>query len=225
MRYGKILAGLAILTLPAGTVLADGALPGRTKASIRGEYVEARTCAVWIGSCFANGEVNLMGKNAIVGWTVTEGSWDGVTLDGLKIVAVLNAEGTLQTKYEGKVTSIAYVDKKATEAQASALVAMAKALAPDHLGDVRKVERRNITSARKGIEATLVVEKELQLKTQAVCVCDQASCNAYLFYPAFSKSTEVESAKTIAHSFEGEGLGVRWSDPERQSAMVGTFAK
>ena len=221
MKHGKILAGLAVLTLSAGTVLADG----DRKSSIRGEYVEARTCAVWIGSCFANGEVNLLGKNAIVGWKVTEGSWDGTALDGLKIVAVLNAEGTLHTKYEGKVSSIVFVDAKATDRQADALVAMAKSLAPDHLADVRKIERRNITSCRKGIEATLVVEKELQLKTKAVCICDQASCNAYLFYPAFSKSTEVESAKTVAHWYDGEGLGVRWSDPERQSAMVGTFSR
>lgn len=221
MKHAKILAGLAILTISAGTVLADG----DKKPTIRGEYVEARTCAVWIGSCFANGEVNLMGKNAVVGWSVTEGSWDGQKLDGLKIVAVLDAEGTLQTKYEGKVTSIAFVDKNATDAQASALVAMAKALAPDHLSGLRKTERKEITSARQGIEATLTVEKELQLKTKAICVCDQASCNAYLFYPAFSKSTQVESAKTVSHSYEGEALGVRWSDPERQGAMVGTFEK
>jgi hypothetical protein len=220
MKHGKILAGLAILAISAGTVLADG-----DRKSIRGEYVEARTCAVWIGSCFANGEVNLMGKNAIVGWSVTEGSWDGVALDGLKIVAVLNAEGTLHTKYEGKVNSIAFVDKNATDAQAAALLAMAKALAPDHLSDIRKIERKAITSSRKGIEATLTVEKELQLKTKAICVCDQASCNAYLFYPAFSASTQVESAKTVTHSFEGDALGVRWSDPERQGAMVGTFAR
>jgi hypothetical protein len=221
MKHAKILAGLAILTISAGTVLADG----DKKTTIRGEYVEARTCAVWIGSCFANGEVNLMGKNAVVGWSVTEGSWDGEKLDGLKIVAVLDAEGTLQTKYEGKVSSIAFVDKKATDAQAAALVAMAKALAPDHLSNLKTTERKDITSARQGIEATLTVEKVLQLKTKAICLCDQASCNAYLFYPSFSKSTQVESAKTVAHSYEGEGLGVRWSDPERQGAMVGTFEK
>jgi hypothetical protein len=221
MKHAKILAGLAILAVSAGTVLADG----DTKPTIRGEYVEARTCAVWIGSCFANGEVNLLGKNAIVGWSVTEGSWDGVKLDGLKIVAVLDSEGTLQTKYEGKVKSIAFVDKNATDAQATALVAMAKALAPDHLSNLGKTERKEITSKRQGIEATLTVEKELQLKTKAICTCDQASCNAYLFYPAFSKSTQVESAKTDAHSYQGEGLGVRWSDPERQGAMVGTFEK
>lgn len=220
MKYAKILAGLAILAISAGTLLADGDRKG-----VRGEYVEARTCAVWIGSCFANGEVNLLGKNAVVGWSVTEGSWDGVAVDGLKVVAVLNAEGTLHTKYEGKVSAVIYVDKNATEAQAAALVAMAKALAPDHLGDVRKVERKAIAFSRKGVEAAVTVDKEVQVKTAPVCLCDKASCNAYLFYPAFSKSTEVESAKSLAHSYQGESLGVRWSDPERQSAMVGTFAK
>ena len=217
MKHGMILAVLAIF---AGTLHADG-----EKTIVRGEYIEARTCAVWIGSCFANGEVNLMGKNAVVGWSVKEGSWDGVSVDGLKIVAVLDAEGTLQTRYEGKVSSIVFVDKNATESQAKALLAMAKALAPDHLSDVRKVERREIAHSRKGIEATLTVEKEIQVKTKALCLCDQASCNAYLFYPSFSKSTEVESAKTVSHSYQGDQLGVRWSDPERQSAMVGTFAK
>lgn len=217
MKHGMI---LAILAISAGTVNADG-----DRSTVRGEYLEARTCAVWIGSCFANGEVNLMGKNAVVGWSVTAGSWDGVSLDGLKIVAVLNAEGTLQTRYEGKVSSIVFVDKSAGEAQEKALLSMAKALAPDHLSDIRKVERREIAHSRKGIEATLTVEKEIQVKTKAICLCDQASCNAYLFYPSFSKSAEVESAKTIAHSYQGEQLGVRWSDPERQSAMVGTFAK
>jgi hypothetical protein len=217
MKHAMI---LALLAISAGTLHADG-----DKSSVRGEYVEARTCAVWIGSCFANGEVNLMGKNAIVGWAVKEGSWNGVSLDGLKIVAVLNAEGTLHTKYEGKVSSIVFVDKNAKECQAKALVEMAKALAPDHLTDIRKVERREIAHSRKGIEATLTVEKEIQVKTKAICLCDQASCNAYLFYPSFSKSAEVESAKTVAHSYDGEQLGVRWSDPERQSAMVGTFAK
>lgn len=217
MKHGMI---LAILAISAGTLNADG-----DRTAVRGEYIEARTCAVWIGSCFANGEVNLMGKNAVVGWSVSKGSWDGVSVDGLKIVAVLNAEGTLHTKYEGKVTSVVFVDKKATCAQEKALVAMAKALAPDHLSDVRKIERKAIDYSRKGIEATLTVEKEIQVKTKALCLCDQASCNAYLFYPAFSKSAEVESAKTVAHSYQGEDLGVRWSDPERQSAMVGTFAK
>src|SRR5437868_1450234 len=219
MKYGSMLAGLAILAV-SGTSVADG-----EKTAVRGEYVEARTCAVWTGSCFANGEVNLLGKNAVVGWAVSRGSWDGVSIDGLKIIAVLNAEGTLHTKYEGKVTSVVFVDKSASEAQAAALVAMAKALAPDHLATITKTERKAITFSRKGIEATLTAEKELQVKTEAICTCDSTACHAYLFYPAVSASTEVESAKAVAHRYQGDALGgIRWSDPDRQSAMVGTFS-
>lgn len=218
MKHGLM---LAILILSGSALSADG-----DRFAIRGEYVEARTCAVWTGSCFANGEVNLMGKNAVVGWSVTEGSWDGVKLDGLKIAAVLNAEGTLHTKYEGKVTSVVYVDKKATCEQRKALTSMARALAPDHMAHVTKMVRTEISFARKGIEATLTADKEFQVKTEAICHCDSTSCHAYLFYPAVSKATEVESAKAVANAYQGEALGgIRWSDPDRQSAMVGTFAK
>jgi hypothetical protein len=220
MKHGKTLAALAILAVSSGAVLADG-----DAVRIRGEYIEARTCSVWVGSCFSNGEANLLGKNAILGWSVTEGSWNGEKLDGLKLVAVINAEGTLQTKYEGKVGAVVFVDKTATAKQADALVAMAKELAPEHLSNVAKVEKRAIAFSRKGVEATLTADSELRVKTGPICHCDSTACHAYLVYPAFSKSTEVECAKAEANNYKGEGLGVRWSDPDRPSAMVGTFAK
>jgi hypothetical protein len=220
MMHGKILAGLAILALSAGTVLADG-----DAVKIRGEYLEARTCSVWVGSCFSNSEANLIGKNAILSWAVGEGSWNGQKLDGLKIVALLNSEGTLQTKYEGKIGAIVFVDRTATPKQAEALVALAKELAPDHLGCISKVEKRAIEFTRKGLEATVTSGNDLRVKTGPICRCDSTECHAYLVYPAFSKSTQVECAKAEANQYKGEELGVRWSDPDRPSAMVGTFAK
>ena len=220
MKHLKILSGLAILGLSAGTVLADG-----EAVRVRGEYVEARTCSVWVGSCFSNSEANLIGKNAVLAWSVQEGAWKGEKLDGLKIVAILSSEGTLQTKYEGKVGAVVFVDRTATPKQADALVAMAKDLAPDHLKNVLKVEARAIEFARKGLEATVTSGSEVRVKTGPICRCDSTECHAYLVYPAFSPSTKVECAKTEANNYKGEELGVRWSDPDRNSAMVGTFAK
>jgi len=220
MKHGKILMGLAMLAFSAGTGMADG-----DAVKVRGEYVEARTCSVWVGSCFSNSEANLIGKNAILAWSVKEGSWIGEKLDGLKVVALLSSEGTLQTKYEGKVGAILFVDRTATAKQADALVAMAKELAPDHLKNVLKVEQRAIEFARKGAEATVTSGSEVRVKTGPICRCDSTECHAYLVYPAFSKSTEVECAKAEANNYKGEDLGVRWSDPDRNSAMVGTFAK
>ena len=220
MKHGTILAGLAILSLSAGTVRADG-----DAVRIRGEYVEARTCSVWVGSCFSNSEANLVGKNAILAWSVREGSWNGEKLDGLRIVALLSAEGTLQTKYEGKIGAVVFVDRTATPKQADALVAMARELAPEHLGAISKVDRRAIEFTRKGLEASVTSGAELRVKTGPICRCDSTECHAYLVYPALCPSTQVECAKAEANQYKGEDLGVRWSDPDRPSAMVGTFAK
>src|SRR5262245_6364135 len=128
MTYGKILAGLLAAVLCAGVAPALS-----NDAVVQGEYLEARTCDVWTGPCFSNSEINLTGKNAVAGWVVTRGTWKGTALDGLKVVAALKSEGTLHTEHQGKVEAVLFVDEKATDEQARALVSLARTLAPDHL--------------------------------------------------------------------------------------------
>src|SRR5206468_4908959 len=64
-------------------------------AELTGKYVEARTCDVYTAPCFANAEMNLAGKHAVMGWRVDQGAVDGVKLDGLSVVAVVAASDTL----------------------------------------------------------------------------------------------------------------------------------
>ena len=35
-------------------------------ANISGDYLEARTCSVYVGPCFANAEMGLAGKEALM---------------------------------------------------------------------------------------------------------------------------------------------------------------
>ena len=70
-------------------------------AGITGQYIEARTCDVWTGPCFANAEMNLGGKHALMGWKVEKGDLDNVRLDGLGVVAVVAASDTLGLKQTG----------------------------------------------------------------------------------------------------------------------------
>ena len=49
------LAALAVLILAAPA----------PAANLTGRYVEARTCDIWTGPCFANAEMNLTGKHAV----------------------------------------------------------------------------------------------------------------------------------------------------------------
>ena len=55
--------------------------------NITGNYMEARTADTYTGPCFANGEVDINGKEAVFGWKINNGSWKGVSLQGLGVVA------------------------------------------------------------------------------------------------------------------------------------------
>src|ERR1019366_10573882 len=71
-----------------------------TAQQIQGDYLETRSADVYTGQCFANGEVNLVGNEAILAWHVRSGSWDGVQLQGLTVAAAVRANGTLGDPYE-----------------------------------------------------------------------------------------------------------------------------
>src|SRR5437588_3075131 len=95
-------------------------------AGLNGQYVEARTCDVWTGPCFANAEMNLTGKNAVMAWKVDKGTIDGVRLDGLAVAAVVSASDTLGLTQTGPAKAVLMVDDKANAAQRAALVRLAK---------------------------------------------------------------------------------------------------
>src|SRR4051812_33183671 len=121
---------------PMTALLLSALLVSDSSAGVRGQYVEARTCDVFTGSCFAHADTGLTGKNAVMAWKIDGGAVNGVKLDGLGVVAVLSTTDTLGLKQSGPGRSVLLVDDKATTAQRDALVAFAKAQAGKLLGEV-----------------------------------------------------------------------------------------
>src|SRR5262245_6133098 len=90
------------------------AVTGQVNASgVTGQYVEARTCDIWTGPCFANAEMNISGKNAVLAWKVDKGTFEGIDLSGLGVVAVVTASDTLGLDQTGPARAVVLVDKKA----------------------------------------------------------------------------------------------------------------
>src|SRR5207237_5330372 len=110
-----LLAAVALLALTAPL----------SAAGITGTYIEARTCDVWTGPCFANAEMNLGGKHAVLGWQVEKGDFNGVSLNGLGVVAVVAASDTLGLQQTGTSKAVLIVDSRANAAQREALVKLA----------------------------------------------------------------------------------------------------
>jgi Protein of unknown function (DUF1326) len=121
---------------------------------ISGDYLEARTADVYTGPCFANSEMDLVGKQAVVAWRVRQGGWQGVPLDGLAVVAAVRAAKTLGDPFGGPpdAAALIVVDRRATPAQRDALVAFARSMAPDLLSSIVAVERAPIEMAVGGGE-------------------------------------------------------------------------
>src|SRR6059058_6390047 len=78
-----VLSSLTIATLAA------------RPASITGTYVEARTAEVFAGACVMNGEAATTGREALLAWKVDRGQLNGVSLDGLAVVAAIAADTNL----------------------------------------------------------------------------------------------------------------------------------
>src|SRR5262249_38069747 len=106
------------------------------RADVKGQYVEARTCDVYTGPCFANADTGLAGRHAVLAWKVEQGTVSGTKLDGLGVVAVVATRETLGLKQVLPGKAVLIVDEKATPEQRKALVAFAKAQGGVLLEDV-----------------------------------------------------------------------------------------
>src|SRR5947207_16019357 len=89
MRYGTMIPRTFFLIALAFLFCASA------EAQIAGDYLESRSADVYTGQCFANGEVGLTGDQAILEWHIHSGSWDGLKLDGISVVAGVTANATL----------------------------------------------------------------------------------------------------------------------------------
>src|SRR5438132_4219380 len=196
-------------------------------AGISGQYIEARTCEVWTGPCFANSEMNLTGKHAVMGWKVDKGAFDKVALDGLSVVAIVAASDTLGLDQTGPGKAVLIVDSKATKEQRLALIAMARKQAGDLLKNVVRVESANIelctTGCSEGGCARLEAGKA-HIETRCLDSHHDKVCgNETNFYPPLAKNVKATAAVATKHGFAGQGFDATWTEQERRGAYVGSF--
>jgi hypothetical protein len=217
---------MAYLTL-AALSFAVAAVPANS-ASIQGLYVEARTCDVWTGPCFANADFNLTGKNAVLAWRVDRGSLDNVSLDGLGVVAVISASDTLGLEQTGAGRALLIVDSQASPAQREALIRLARQQAGKLLQNIVAVQnaRVELNSCHcKGEACAELQAGAVKVKTRCLDADHDKACgNETAFYPPLARGVNVRPAAAVENVFAGTGLTETWSDFDRRGAYVGSFA-
>lgn len=213
-----------LIVLFAACCLPQTLFAGETK----GFYLESRTCQVYTGPCFANAEVGLSGRNAIMAWSIEEGQQEGVSLKGLNVVMLLDASQTLGFRgIDGprQLKSVILVDQRADPQQRQALVNFAKKHAGRAGQYVVRIDTApiNMSLDKDELRGSLEAGKTLKLTTRKArpddCICSNESA----YYPPLVKLKTFVPGVTIEGYYKGRGLGSRWSTPGDRSSYMATF--
>jgi hypothetical protein len=217
-----------ILLLATG-LLAASVLAAPRSTTLKGDYLEARSSDVFTGPCFAMSEVGLTGHEAILAWKISEGNWQGVSLAGLSVVAVVRASATLGDPYHDPYPahSVLIVDSRANDAQKAALQSFAESKAGGLLAHVVRVEvapiQMTVEHGDQHGAARMTAGKFAQIETRSLCAGDHICGNESVFYPPLVALDHSMPAFTLDSSFSGQGLGEVWKNVDKRSAFVGSF--
>jgi hypothetical protein len=223
MRKFSFLFALGALMIFAGSAQAQ---------TIYGDYIETRSADVWTGPCVANGEVGLVGDQAILAWKVSKGELNGVSLDGLSVVGVVKAGATLGDQYNNPypAKAVMIVDSRANAEQRKALMMLAHQMGGRLFENVVRVETAPIEmeiTDHEGhpMNAVLRAGTLAGIETRAISKHDHLCGNEDIFYQPLSPTTHAMPAVAELDQFQGTGLGVSWTLQGKRSAFVGSFAK
>ena len=207
--------------------------PLAAAGTIQGIYMETRTCQVYTGPCFANAEIGLAGKNAIMAWKIQQGSVDcgdqgDVDLAGLSVVIVTRASETLAFRGVDDprtLKSVILVDERASSAQREALIQFVRHHAGRAGKDIVRIDSVAIDMKLDLLElrGELSAGTQVTLKTRKArpedCICSNESA----YYPPLASVENFVPGVTIEGRFNGRGLGTRWSTPGDRSSYMATF--
>ncbi len=215
-----------LLTLLASAVLAISAPQAN---AITGDYLEVRSCDIYTGPCFANAEMGLTGKEGMLVWSVNNGAWNGVSLDGLKVIAVVATDATLgDLSYEpqqGKAVII--VDSNASNKQQDALLDFARSMAGELIEEVTEVKVSAIESSlgicKEAGCANIKAGNLIDISTRCIGDKDHLCGNERTFYPPLTSVDGAHPAVTEVASYRGTGLNRTWQMVDYRSAFLATF--
>jgi hypothetical protein len=229
----KTFAFASLASILALSVMAASAV-AQQSPQIKGQYLETRSADVYVGQCFANGEVNLLGTEAIVAWHIQEGSWDGVSLAGLSVVGAVKAQATLGDPYARPypAKSVLVVDKHASEQQRQALINFAQEMGGQLLSHVVRVvdapidmEILQSKTDQHSARARLQAGDFVTVETRAIGEKDHLCGNESTFYPPLTETTHAMPAVAMTDQYSGKDLNIVWELHDKRSAFVGTFAR
>ena len=190
--------------------------------TVQGEYLEARSISVYVGACHYGAEYVEGGREATLVWNIRQGTWKGVSLDGLTVVAVVTAKNNLAIDTNTR-RSVLYLDEKATSEQRTALIDLMTEKRGALLGEVVSTENTPITFAKEGVKYDLRVGKVLSLSVSRY-PCQNCTQPHQIWYKPLEQLDTPIVGKSTSYCYQDKILSVTWNcDEDTNNVFVGDF--
>jgi hypothetical protein len=215
---------MRIVHLVSALALSIGIMgvPAYAAGAVTGDYLEARSCNVFVGGCHYGAEFVTNGREAVMAWHVARGGRGGVNLAGLSAAAVVSADLNL-AESQAKRSAILYVDASATPSQREALVGLLKEKCSDAFGTVVDVRTAPIRFAKSDTGYQLQVGGDARLSVAKEV--DRSCCLQPMdvWYKPLAPVAGSAVGFASLNEFKGSGLPTTWSRSNQNSAFYGNF--
>jgi hypothetical protein len=190
-------------------------------ATVRGQYVEARSATVFAGACHYQGEYASRGREAVLAWRLESGAHDGVSLAGVNVVAALAGDDNLD-RAESARRSVVWVDEAASEAQREAALSWLRAKHATALGEIAAVHSAPVAIEREGDRFRVRAGDAVELAGAGLP--DRACCTMpyEVWYRPFAAVEQPLVGRVDAVRCDDPSLRA-WSSSDENSAFFGAI--
>ena len=191
--------------------------------TVQGKYLEARSVSVYVGACHYGAEYVEGGREATLVWNIRQGTWKGVSLEGLTVVAVVTAKNNLAIDTNTR-RSVLYLDEKATLEQRASVIDLMTTKRSEVLGEVVSTENAPITFTKEGVKYDLRVGEVLTLSVSRY-PCQNCTQPHQIWYKPLEQLDTPIVGKSTSYCYQDKILSVTWNCGEdTNNVFVGDFA-
>jgi hypothetical protein len=211
----------AVLACAATTLAASLSANSSPSTAITGDYVEVRTASVMAGPCHYNGELVTVGRDALLAWSFSAGTYRGTDLTGIRAIAAVTADDNLIETTAHKTELV--VDPSASDAQVAALTALLREKCRLQLGSIVSLRRTPIsfdhTATGYHIDAPGMATFQVQYRADNTC-CVQPNL---VWYDPLCPLEHRKVGFTDHAAYSGT-IAPPWTRNAEDSAFYGTLA-
>jgi len=201
------------------------AVSGRAQVApaVTGDYIEVRSGHVYTCGCLYSGEAVTGGKEAILIWQIGQGEYQGMPLAGIKVAAVVVAEGNLGTEDVPR-RSVLFLDGATSAAQKEAVISLWRRQHSTILGEVTSIRDVPIRMEQHGDWLTASILGVAHLEVRKARLPEDAHLGSFLWYGPFATLRESTLATALLYEYSGSDFQRQWRDTMPSiSGYMGNF--